>query len=528
MPIEIPKIRGSVRAPGRGRVPTSVTDLASAERGQRAAVQLGAAVLGMIAKATQSQALVRANNRITKWQMETAQQFQDTENSTQATNLLAAKLDEWEEVYNRVADEEGNGLIPLLRGDYDNAMAEGYAGATSKVSNSLLKMGQDAFRAHNQVEFEEALESIKANAAQQDGPWRPDEDQEYQRLLQHIDNSATVAGATQTASHLGALQRLVPELQAQAFEGEMDRIASGPDGFEGAIEWASQPGVGEDFGLSHAEAQQRINVFKSRVETQQAQRQQVIDDQQEQELDLARDEMIQDVISGTYDPSTMLRNPFISNENKLKLISDAQSLTTAITPNDSDFDAIESVETAIDAFAMGSSVVIGGKTVRANKEYARKVFMDNFGKLDKGDRDKYQNQIYGEQDKTFNQNRSFGRYYLKSGLLTGQNLFGIRIPAGPAQQGQYENASVLFELQLEQWQKAGSWPNPSELYVFTQDLINKVKDPNFSQSNTSIKSPPAQVDTITVDGKSVNVGEEFRQGGQTFRYDGKGRATRIK
>lgn len=212
----------------------------------------------------------------------------------------------------------------------------------------------------------------------------------------------------------------------------------------------------------------------------------------EDKLETISDDMAKGVVEGVYDITPVLLDPTLTAKERTAKIAEYKAFSTATTPQESDFDAIDRVQTAIDAFTTGASVLVKGKPVNADKAYARNILKDNYKSLNSADRTRYTNELYGAQDKTYNTHRTDGRFYLKSKLLTGTSLmFGaisIPIASGPKEKQQYENASILLDIQLNDWRKSGKWPNPVEFYEQTQVIINNVKNPNFTLND------PAQVE----------------------------------
>ena len=101
-------------------------------------------------------------------------------------------------------------------------------------------------------------------------------------------------------------------------------------------------------------------------------------------LEGVSDEMLERIDDPDYDIIAALAS--VKKKDRSSLLSEYKALSTATVPEESDFDAVDKVRAATDAFATGSMVTVDGKTFRADKAYARKVLKDNFNDLDSSDR----------------------------------------------------------------------------------------------------------------------------------------------
>jgi len=217
----------------------------------------------------------------------------------------------------------------------------------------------------------------------------------------------------------------------------------------------------ESQGLKANLTTTQISWMKTSATADHDREQSVLDAQHKQLL-----EGISDGIAiGEIGPLDIFGNPNISGPEKTQKLAEYKAFSTATIPEVSDFDAVDRVKAANEAFATG----------KQNKEFARNVLKNEFSKLDAADRKKYRNEIYEKQDKVFAQRRSDGRFFLKNALLTEQTVFGLTFKPGTEEKQNYENASVEMENLLEQYQEAKKWPTNMEFYAEVQAIATKVK-----------------------------------------------------
>jgi hypothetical protein len=195
------------------------------------------------------------------------------------------------------------------------------------------------------------------------------------------------------------------------------------------------------------------------------------------------DNMVQNIDNPDYNIDAVLADPKIETADKRSFVEDYKAFSTATIPETSDFDAVERVKIAQDAFAMGKTVTVDDRTFKADKQYARQVLKENWKDLDSSDRKKYRNEIYEKQDSLHGKYRGDGRYFLKEAFLTGRTVsaggFAIRMPKGPEEQRRYEQASNELEVLLEDYRTSGKWPTSLDFYKEVKTIEAKVKDPNY-------------------------------------------------
>ena len=189
-------------------------------------------------------------------------------------------------------------------------------------------------------------------------------------------------------------------------------------------------------------------------------------------VEVVADEMVNGIVDGSYDVNVILMNPDLKLDDKKSLVADYKALSTATIPEQSDFDAVDRVKEAIDAYKVG----------KIDKDAARTVLKDNFKYLDAADRKKYRNELYEEGDSNYNSRRSDGRFFLKNALMTDTTALGMRIPAGKEEIQNYENASIEMDNLLDRYRISGKWPSNKEFYAEIQVIINKVKAPGYEQN----------------------------------------------
>ena len=198
----------------------------------------------------------------------------------------------------------------------------------------------------------------------------------------------------------------------------------------------------------------------------------------------------------------------------------SERLVSGAIPLESDFDAVDRVKKAIDAYGMGAVLSqVGDITIKADREYARVILAANKQYLNKGDREQYTNELYAEQDSIYSSRRSDGRFHLKAGLLTGTNLFGVTVAApGSKEKTQYQQASTLLDIQLDAWKKSGSWPSPPEFYQNVQSIITKVKEEGYtlpSVAAPTVAKTPYGRSYEAMNQTQRGIADELRAGGKT-------------
>ena len=189
--------------------------------------------------------------------------------------------------------------------------------------------------------------------------------------------------------------------------------------------------------------------------------------QSEEAYDTKIGEIQQKLIDPNFDISTILQDPDIKGDDKTSLLSDYKAFSSALIPEESSFDAIGFVQTAIDDYFNGKRPF----------QYAYTTLKNNWKHLNSADRRKYQGELYND-DRVYSTHQSDGRYYLKGMLLTSRNAFGISIPAGPQEQEYYRQASIQLDDKLNEWRAKRQWPTPQDFYVEIQQIVNKVKGTN--------------------------------------------------
>jgi len=262
--IRVPGVTGKIGRTGVSPAAAPTMDIQVQSQGQKAAMGIGFAVVGLMAEAAQAQAETRAMNRLAKWQLDTQEEFRNTKNATEAFDLMNSKKAEFGGAYNDIVNEEGSGLFPLLSGDYKNNMTKRYPGMSINASDNLTKMGQEAFNGHFEVEQAAAIELIRAQQSAQVGPWK-DEDPAYQAALNNVAKNASVLGNANARRHMAALSALQKDLKIKALNDDIERIAKQTGSTEQAIDFANDSGIAEQYGLTVNEAETVMSGFKSRV-----------------------------------------------------------------------------------------------------------------------------------------------------------------------------------------------------------------------------------------------------------------------
>jgi hypothetical protein len=223
-------------------------------------------------------------------------------------------------------------------------------------------------------------------------------------------------------------------------------------------------------------------------------------------VDGKHDEMVQGLDDPEYSIDAVIADPDIEATEKRSIVSDYRAFSTSSIPEVSDFDAVERVKVAQDAYAMGQSVTVDNKTFKADKQYALDALKNNFKDLDAADRKKYRNEIYEKQDSLHGKYRSDGRYFLKEAFLGGRTIsvggFAMRVPESPEEQRDYEQASNELEVLLEDYKTSGNWPSSLDFYKEVKTIEAKVKDPNYGVQLSPLQKTIGGVPVETRQGMS--------------------------
>jgi len=225
--------------------------------------------------------------------------------SDEASKIMNDALTGFDEYKSGLVRESEGGLIKSALAGFGKAMTRTSLGETKRVTDDILSAGSAKIEENALGE----ISVLKANARTPE------------------DTAAVIArvGASRNALNEkfpAVWAEVVQDHKVMSFESAMLDVYN-EKGIEASVAFGRDLNTAKMFGLSNTETTQIVNVFESSAKTNIAQNEKRIKAFQDQQLDVARDGVIKGVVNNTYDPTEMLKDPNISNENKLKLLADA-------------------------------------------------------------------------------------------------------------------------------------------------------------------------------------------------------------
>ncbi len=252
-----------------------------------------------------------------------------------------------------------------------------------------------------------------------------------------------------------------------------------------------------------------VNALRSIVSADHARRKETEKQEKEALVEGYNDDMIDGVVGAgqyedkPYDVTKVLKDKRLTIDEKNEVLDNWKKANAILVPEESDFNAVERLEAAIDAFATGRKVTVDGIEQVATRDHARNVLASNLHLLDATDRKKYRNDIYGAQDAVYSTNRTDGRNFLKATLLTGVSALGVSIPVTPEQKVHFNDAIIELNNKLNDWRTSGQWPSPVDFYRELKLIEAKVKSPGYRVGQTDAEGVALQAVLGSIPGASV-------------------------